>query len=131
RPKNATNDEKALDVLLTTNNNPHTSVSRAVQQKILAQHQSVEFSKDITIILTKYIVQELSQDDYDRRVEFCDTMMTRFGDNRQFFNWIYFSDEATFELNGSINRQNIRYGADENPHWMKDSHTQYLQKVKV
>ena len=29
RPKNAINDEKALDVLLTVNNNSHTSVSRA------------------------------------------------------------------------------------------------------
>jgi len=58
-------------------------------------------------------------------------MMTRLADNHQFFNWICFSDEATFELNGSVNRQNMRYWADEHPHWMRDSHTQYPQKVNV
>jgi len=31
RPKNANNVEKALDVLLTVTDNPHTSVSRAAQ----------------------------------------------------------------------------------------------------
>lgn len=25
----------------------------------------------------------------------------------------------------------MRYWADENPHWMRDSHTQYKQKVNV
>ncbi|KMQ82140.1 transposable element tc3 transposase, partial [Lasius niger] len=132
RPKNASNDEKALDVLLTVYDNPHTSVSRTAQENDIS-------TTSVHRILKKHhyhpykihLVQELSEDDYDRRVEFCDTMMTRFADNRQFFNWICFSDEATFELNGSVNRQNMRYWADENPHWMRDSHTQYPQKVNV
>jgi len=132
RPKNANNVEKALDVLLTVTDNPHTSVSRAAQandisatsvRRILKKHHYHPYKI--------HLVQELSEDDYDRRVEFCDTMMTRLADNHQFFNWICFSDEATFELNGSVNRQNMRYWADENPHWMRDSHTQYPQKVNV
>ncbi|EFN86085.1 hypothetical protein EAI_07630, partial [Harpegnathos saltator] len=32
RPKNASNDEKALDILLTVYDNPHTLVTRAAQE---------------------------------------------------------------------------------------------------
>lgn len=42
-----------------------------------------------------------------------------------------FSDEATFELNGSANQHNLRYWTDENPHWMRDCHKQYPQKINV
>jgi len=75
-------------------------------------------------------VQELSEDDFDRRIEFCEEMMRRYDGNHQFFNWICFSDEATFELNGSVNRH-LRYWADNNPHWIRDCHTQYPQKLNV
>ncbi|VEN42073.1 unnamed protein product, partial [Callosobruchus maculatus] len=30
-----------------------------------------------------------------------------------------------------VNRQNCRYWTDENPHWMREEHTQYPQKVNV
>ncbi|XP_018358516.1 PREDICTED: uncharacterized protein LOC108758200 [Trachymyrmex cornetzi] len=124
RPKSATNDDKAIDVLQTVSDNPSTSVSRAAQEngisatsvrRILRRHHYHPYKM--------HLVQQLSEDDYDRRVEFCDKMMIKFDDNNQFFNWICFSDEATFELSGSVNRQNMRYWADENPHWMRESHT--------
>jgi len=54
-------------------------------------------------------IQELFEDDFDKKIEFCEEMMRRYDGNHQFFNWICFSDEATFELNGSVNRQNLRY----------------------
>jgi hypothetical protein len=60
-----------------------------------------------------------------------DTIMARFDSNNQFFTWICFSDEATFQLNGSVNQHNMRYWADQNPHWMRDCYTQYLEKVNV
>jgi len=34
-------------------------------------------------------------------------------------------------LNGTVNRHNCRYWADENPHWMREAHTQYAKKVNV
>jgi len=77
------------------------------------------------------LVQELSEDDFDRRIEFCKEMMMRYDGNYQFFNWICFSDEATFELNRFVNRQNLKYWADNNPHWRRDCHTQYHQKLNV
>lgn len=49
----------------------------------------------------------------------------------QFLKRIVFSHEATFCLNGSVNKQNYRYWATENPRWIMECHTQYPQKVNV
>jgi len=37
----------------------------------------------------------------------------------------------SFEINGAVNLHNCRYWSDENPYWMSDFHTQYLQKLNV
>ncbi|XP_011860094.1 PREDICTED: uncharacterized protein LOC105557457 [Vollenhovia emeryi] len=58
-------------------------------------------------------------------------MMLQFDRNNQFLFWTCFSDEATFELSGSVNRHNMRYWTDENPHWMREHRTQYPEKVNV
>lgn len=34
-------------------------------------------------------------------------------------------------LNGSVNRHNSRYWSDSNPHWMRESKSQYPQKLNV
>ncbi|KAJ8932838.1 hypothetical protein NQ318_009867 [Aromia moschata] len=53
-------------------------------------------------------VQELLEDDPDRRLEFCDLLMTSgelTGDHPNFVTQIVIS-EATFYLNGTVNRHN-------------------------
>lgn len=55
------------------------------------------------------LTQELLGDDFDRRLEFCEEMMRRCDENRQFSFWTCFSDEATFQLSGEVNRHNMRY----------------------
>ena len=44
---------------------------------------------------------------------------------------IAFSDEATFQLDGTLNRHNCRYWADANPHWVREDKSQYPQKLNV
>ena len=61
-------------------------------------------------------VQELSEDDFDRRVEFCETMLAKFNQNDRLVNKIIWSDESQFMLNGTINRHNCIYWASSNPH---------------
>ena len=132
RSKTASNDDKNIEVLQSFVENPHTSIRKTSQQ--------CDISKStVQTTLKKYnyhpikirLVQELSENDYNKRMEFCEEMMRRFDGDNNFFNWIVFSDEATFELHGSVNRHNCRYWSDENPHWMRDSHTQYPQKLNV
>lgn len=52
------------------------------------------------------LVQELNEDDPDRRLQFCEEMSQRLiADPDLLFN-ICFSDECTFHLNGALNRHN-------------------------
>lgn len=76
-------------------------------------------------------VQELIDGDSDRRLQFCEQMLHMLNRNVISSADILFSDESTFLLNGEVNRQNCRYWAEENPHWMRQSHTQRPQKINV
>ncbi|KAJ8948833.1 hypothetical protein NQ318_013485 [Aromia moschata] len=77
------------------------------------------------------LVQELNEDDPDRRLQFCETMMNLCQTNPNLYQQILFSDEAPFCLNGTVNRQNCRYWSWTNPHWIIEAHTQHPQKLNV
>lgn len=132
RPVSVTTPEKSLDVALSFVENPHLSIRRAAQQQDIAQKSVQNILKQIKFHPYKiYLVQELNDDDFDRRIEFCETMMQRIDAEPNFLFNIVFSDEATFELNGHINRHNCRFWSDNNPHWMLEAKTQYPQKLNV
>jgi hypothetical protein len=73
----------------------------------------------------------MTEDDFDRRTEFCEIMMNKINQDDNFINHVLFSDESTFCLNGHVNRHNCRYWADRYPNWMEDVHTQHPQKINV
>lgn len=60
-------------------------------------------------------VQALSDDDHDRRLEFCEWINEQRIQQPQFHLRIVFSDEAVFHVNGSVNKHNLHYWNDENP----------------
>ncbi|EFN89279.1 hypothetical protein EAI_01709, partial [Harpegnathos saltator] len=66
-----------------------------------------------------HLVQKLFEDDFDRRIEFCDLMMEMIVDDPLLLNNIVFSDETTLELTENINRHNCSYWSDVNPHWKR------------
>uniref|UniRef100_A0A1B6G3J3 Tc1-like transposase DDE domain-containing protein n=1 Tax=Cuerna arida TaxID=1464854 RepID=A0A1B6G3J3_9HEMI len=78
-----------------------------------------------------HLVQELNEDDFDWRLEFCEVIVDRIDRKQILLNDILFSDEVTFVLNGSVNRHNCRYWDNSNPHWKEESHTQHPQKLNV
>lgn len=61
-------------------------------------------------------VQELSDDDFDRRMEFCEIMLSKFDQNPRLLDMIIWTDESEFRLNGVINRHNCSYWAYSNEH---------------
>lgn len=130
RPK--INENVKLNVLLSTEENPH------IMSRQIAANNEVSQRSVLRILKTeKYhpykvqLVQELSEDDPDRRLQFCEIMQDLCNRNPRFVRNILFSDEATFCLHGSVNRQNCRYWSRENPHWIIEAHTQHPQKVNV
>ncbi|XP_011859565.1 PREDICTED: uncharacterized protein LOC105557041 [Vollenhovia emeryi] len=132
RPKTATNEQKSLEVILNFQENPHTSSRKVAQQTEISKTSVLQILKSHRYHPYKIkLVQELIGDDHDRRLEYYEEMMLQFDRNNQFLFWTCFSDEATFELSGSVNRHNMRYWTDENPHWMREHRTQYPEKVNV
>jgi hypothetical protein len=76
-------------------------------------------------------IHELTEDDFDRRIEFCEIITDKINRNEISVKNICFSDECTFYMNGFVNRQNCRYWDTENPHLCREVHTQYPEKLNV
>lgn len=132
RLKSVTESDAALNVLLAIEENPRQS------REDLARDYDISV-RSVGRILRKekfhpfkiHLTQELTEDDFDRRIEFSETMRGIWEQNPNFVNQILFSDEATFTLHGHVNRHNCRYWAQHNPHWMMQVHTQRPQKLNV
>ncbi|KAJ8936561.1 hypothetical protein NQ318_017041 [Aromia moschata] len=76
-------------------------------------------------------LQCLTEDDPDRRIEFCELMTNRIDNNPSYLIHVCFSDESTFYLKGKVNRQNMRYWSDVNPYVFREGHSQYPEKLNV
>ncbi|KAJ8943071.1 hypothetical protein NQ318_015327 [Aromia moschata] len=63
---------------------------------------------------------ELVEDDFDRRILFCEQMMQMIDDNTLQIENVLFSDEST-----------LHFTAIENPHWMRELHTPNPEKGNV
>lgn len=130
--RSSISEEKQLNVLLAVEEDCHKTTRNIALENQMSQTSVVKY-----LGINKWhpykvqLVHELNEDDPDRRLEFCERLMDLCHDNPQFSKKIVFSDEATFCLHGSVNRQNCRYWATENPHWMMECHSQVPQKVNV
>ena len=132
RPLSATNEEKQLDVLQTFVEDPNSSVPRVAQTHDIAPMSVWRILKKNKFHPYKLqYVQELQNGDEERRIRFCERMMALI-DVRPIFPYqIVFTDEATFTLTGEVNNQNFRFWSDENPNWVRETHTQYPQTINV
>ena len=134
RSRSMTNEEMQIGVLglLEADRTQIKSIRK------LSEESGVRQTSVHTILkLAKYypykisLVQELNEDDYDRRTEFCELMSNRILENRNIVYNICFSDECTFALTGAVNKHNCRYWSNENPHLYREDHTQRPQKLNV
>ena len=72
------------------------------------------------------VVQQLNVRDYAQRVDFAVRMQVILEENENAI--IIMSDEAHFHLNGTVNKQNLRYWAPENP---RNIHERPLHSARV
>lgn len=99
-----------------------TGVSMSSVGRILHRHKFHPYGVTLN--------QELSEQDFEKRLDFCEMMETLIRDN-DFARKVCFSDESTFHLSGYVNRHNMRYWCQENPHEQRIEHTQRPLKVMV
>jgi hypothetical protein len=78
-----------------------TGISRSIEKRILKRF--------------KWKVYK-NKEDPDRRVKFCEWLQHKVHEDGEFVIKTVWSDEATFKLNGTVNRHNCVYWAPENPY---------------
>ena len=75
--------------------------------------------------------QELTENDFARRLTFCQWAQNRVRENQSFFKFVLFTDESTFHRNGFVNRHNFHFYATENPHAVHISNFQHKWSLNV
>lgn len=113
-------NEVSADVIAAVQQNPHDSTRRISADSGLSQTTVWRILHDHKMHPYKISLhQELSEDDYLHRINFCVWAQEKTNENPAFFRDILWTDEATFRSNGEVNRHNMRYWSFENPHWMR------------
>jgi transposase len=132
RPRSARTEDHCLEVLMSVVENPHVSTTVLSREVGISQGSVCKILHENKFKAYKiHLVHELNEDDFDRRVEYCDEMMSKIDNKTLNLNNIVFSDEATFMLNGEVNRHNSRLWSDVNPYWVREQHTQHPEKINV
>jgi len=70
------------------------------------------------LVFKPYRIQmvQLSDVDHRRRVDFCLHLQELMSSDDNFLEKVNFSDEATFNVSGSVNRRSVRIWGSENPY---------------
>ena len=123
RPRSSTTPAKENQLLETLHRSPRKSVRQMARETGIPKSSAHHILKRIN--WKSYIpklIHALNEDDPDRRAEFCEWYLGKCEEDAAFPSKIVWSDEASFKLNGSINRHNCTYWAPENPHVTMEHH---------
>lgn len=133
RLKPVTNeDANEINVLSYFNAYPNSSIaaasvdlglSKGSIHRILKKHKMHPYSF--------LFLQALHPGDADRRIAFCEFMLTKIQEDESFLKKIIWTDESKFSREGVINRKNLHYWAQENPHVVREAHFQHSFAVNV
>ena len=63
------------------------------------------------------VVQALNRDDYSKRLSFANWGLEKIEGSPRFIEFLLFSDEAIFHLEGGVNKRNATHWATETPNW--------------
>lgn len=125
-------EAKQIDSMAHIILNPQTSIRQVAAVSGISKsmvHRILRFHKFHPFKI--HVHQELSEDDFDRRIEFSELMSEMLINRPEQLHNICFSDEATFSLQGDVNKHNCRYWSIENPRILREGHTQRPQKLNV
>lgn len=76
-------------------------------------------------------VQFLEETDFPRRMQFCQWLLRRHGEDLEFASNILFTDEANFSRRGVMNYHNYHHWAEENPHITRNARFQQEFSLNV
>lgn len=116
RPRTATSKENLATVQNILENDPTTTSRVGSLQAGMSQSSFIRAAHELDFSPYRpQRVQELSDDDFDRRMEACEHMLELFNGDPRLVDKVLWSDESEFRLDGTVNRHNCVYWATANP----------------
>ncbi|XP_042225978.1 uncharacterized protein LOC121868990 [Homarus americanus] len=117
RRRSSTGEENAALVLQAFTQSPQKSVRHTARETGTSRASVYRILKTAPKwkSFLPQLLHSLSEDDSRRRVEFCEWIQGKVNEDKQFVDKIVWSNEATFKLNGTVNRYNCVYRSLENP----------------
>ena len=116
-PSSVLSDEKLEEIEKLVIRSPRLSVRQGAAQVGLSKttyHRAME-SLNFKPYRPTLIVQ-LNEDDFNCRSEFCETWLDKFENDSDLVDRIFWSDEAKFSMNSTVNRHNCTYYGPEKIH---------------
>lgn len=132
RQKSGSNEATTVAVVAAAAVNPHVST-----RQIEREHGIPKSTANRILRTNRFhpyhiqLVHGLVPNDYPRRLQFCNWMQARIGADPTFVEKVLFSDEATFTNRGGVNRHNMHYYSDVNPHWYRHQEFQRQWSINV
>ncbi len=116
RPRTVSTEENLTEIAQTFVENPNQSPVKVSKQFVISRTSLRRLIKALKLkVYQPHLLQELNEDDFDHRTQFCKRFIIQVEANPTFAGAIIWSDEATFKLNGSVNRHNCMYYDSKNP----------------
>ena len=117
RSCSATTDVKGDELMLSLERSPQKSSRRLASELMVSPSSVLRLLHQKNLIpYIPRLFHALHDGDADRRLQFAETFLQLVHEDAAFIDNVWWSDEASFKLNGHINRHNCVYWADENPH---------------
>ena len=117
RPSTVTTVENREKVQAYFIENPTVSQRRAAQELNIKRSSLQRIMAELDYFPYKIqLVQPISVNATAARVTFCNQILAQLESKEIDLQKIWFTDEAHFNLEGYVNKQNMRYWGQENPH---------------
>ena len=118
RPRSARTDPNIDNVREHLARSPRKSTRRLSQETDLSRTSIMRIMhQDLHMFPYKIqIVQAQTATNKAERLAFCQSISRRIEDHPNIMDLIFFSDEAHFHLSGHVNKQNLRFWAQAQPH---------------
>lgn len=132
RTKSVLNEENQLAITMSVVETPEISV-RQISKNLEISKSSV----GKCLKRNKYhpyhaqLHQELAENDFEKRITFCQWAQNQAAENENFFKFVLFTDECTFHRNGFVNRHNFHFYDTDNPHRVFVNNFQHRWSINV
>lgn len=126
------NDVTQINVLAYFTANPTASLSEALRDIGVGRSSIWNILNKFKFHPYLYLpVQHLKDQDYLKRVQFCETLVIKIQEDEHFLDKIMWSDEAKITKNGLFNRHNSHFWSDSNLHVIREGKFQETWSFNV